>query len=510
MNLKIYCISLLLLSATGCKKMLDISPENSLTFKNALQTQKDLESALGAAGQYVVQMSSWNFGMQPQKGEYADELQYYMPERMLSPEYIPFDNWDHIYKIIAQSNIVLHFINQIEMPQARADYYTGQAYFYKALAYFELIRKFGDVVLVEHEVDIEPRGKSPWPVVADHAIDLAEKAAVLLPDWSDIKDHQGMAPKYKSNPSKGAANALLANLCAWKAGGKYFAGNHQYNEEELWRKAEAACSEIITSPSYSLVATPEQVCTEVLVGNSRESVYETVFRDLWHERNSFDWMGPFTLGDLYISYPVMPNRGPDEIQNAQFRIHHTTVSNMFPGNDSRKNSWFYDFETMADPSMDAITGGYAYPYKFREIMVSTEGWTAGQFMNFNMNRVWWRLADIYLLRAECRARLGKNSEAISDINVVRSRANAALYNPSEYGGDLRYAVFKEREKELLMEGHRYYDIIRNGYARTELEGGFQTASDQDFTDGAFFVLIHQSEFARNPLMRQNRYWLKFL
>jgi hypothetical protein len=509
MRLKIF-VYLILISGVGCKKALDITPENSLTFKNALQSQKDLEAALGAAGQYVLRMSNWNFSLQPSKGEYADELQYYTPERELSPEYIPYDNWDHIYKIIAQSNIVLHFIKEVEMPQNRNDYYRGQAYFYKALAYFELIRKFGDVVVIGEEVNIEPMAKTPWPLVADHAIDLAEKAAALLPDWADIKDYQGQAPKYKSNPSKGAANALLAHLCAWKAGGKYFAGNHQYNEMELWRKAEAACSAVIASPSYSLATTPEQVCTEVLVGNSRESIYETVYKDLWHELNSFDWQASFTLGDLYESWPVIPNTGPSDIQNAPFRIYNTTVLNMFPGSDLRKNSWFYEFETMSDPSMDATTGGLAYPYKFREIKVSTEGWTAGQFMNFNVNRIWWRLADIYLLRAECRSRLNKNEEAITDINAIRTRANADLYAPSEYNGDLRYAVFKEREKELLMEGHRYYDIIRNGYARQELQGGFLTASDQDFIDGAFFILIHQQEFARNPLMRQNKYWLKFL
>ncbi len=509
MTLRIYIIFLLLVSVTGCRKALDILPENSLTFKNALQSEKDLESALGAAGQYILRMSSWNFAMQPVKGEYADETQYYMPDRILSPEYIPFDNWDHIYKIIAQSNIVLHSIGNIDILQQRKDYYAGQAYFYKALAYFELIRKFGDVVLVDEEVNAEPMGKSPWHEVAGHAIELAEKAVSLLPDWNDVRDYQGQPPKYRSNPCKGAANALLAHLCAWKAGGKYFAVNQQYDEQELWRKAEAACSAVIASPAYALAATPEQVCTEVLVGNSAESVYETVFKDLWHELNSFDWISPFTMGSSYEKWPVMPNMGPSDIQNAEYRIYHTTVSEMFPGSDTRKNAWFYEFESMSDPSQDDITGGFAYPYKWRDVVVATEGWSAGEFMNFNMNRVWWRLADIYLLRAECRARLGENADAIADINAIRSRANAALYDPSEYEGDVRYAVFKERERELLMEGHRYYDIIRNGYARQELEGGFQTASDQDFIDGAFFVAVHQMEFERNPLMRQNRYWLKF-
>ena len=119
-----------------------------------------------------------------------------------------------------------------------------------------------------------------------------------------------------------------------------------------------------------------------------------------------------------------------------------------------------------------------------------------------------RLADIILLRAECRARLGNNEGAIADLNTIRERADAELYNSSEYGGDLRYAIFKEREKELLMEGCRWYDVIRNGYYKTELYGGFRNVSKQDILDGVFFNAVDNNEFSENPLARQNTYWLK--
>ena len=114
--------------------------------------------------------------------------------------------------------------------------------------------------------------------------------------------------------------------------------------------------------------------------------------------------------------------------------------------------------------------------------------------------------------AECRARLGGEhvAGAIEDLNMIRRRANAKLYDASEYGGDLRYAIFKEREKELLMEGHRYYDVIRNGYVRTELDEGFRNASDQDFIEGCFFNTIGNGAFDGNTLMRQNTYWLRYM
>ena len=57
-------------------------------------------------------------------------------------------------------------------------------------------------------------------------------------------------------------------------------------------------------------------------------------------------------------------------------------------------------------------------------------------------------------------------------------------------------VFREREKELLVEGYRYYDIIRNGldYVHSFLEGGYQTVTQQDCIDGAFFLMNKSIDF----------------
>ncbi|MFR7878645.1 MAG: RagB/SusD family nutrient uptake outer membrane protein [Butyricimonas paravirosa] len=82
------------------------------------------------------------------------------------------------------------------------------------------------------------------------------------------------------------------------------------------------------------------------------------------------------------------------------------------------------------------------------------------------------------------------------------------YEETEYNGDLRYAIFKEREKELLMEGTRYCDVLRNEYYKTELYGNFRNVSDQDVVDGVFFNALEDYVFQDNPLMRQNAYWLK--
>ena len=514
MKYKILVFILFAIIQIGCEETLDIEPESSLTFKNALNTPKDFESALNATDHAVKYMicnyTGEDPGNQVQKGWYTDEVQQGTYLEMLqnnSPEYILNLNWKPFYDAIACANVVLHHAEGSGISKERSNIYRGQAYFYKALAYLELLHTWGDCILIRDEIEFLPTPKSEWTEVADYAIEQAQHAIDLLPEFEKVTDWQGNSPRFKSTPCKGAANALLAHLCAWKAGGKYFAKHQDYDEKELWERAEKACSQVIGSGTYELVPNAEAICTDALVANSKESVYETVFKDFWNESSGFMNGAADMLsipGFFYHCYPLRAEFPAAFIKYIGVWIHNSTVREMYSGTDERKYAFFYQLDEMDKPEY----GGYAFPNKWRLPMVETSGPNVGKTLNVNQNKIWWRLADIYLLRAECRSRLGGEytAGAIDDLNKVRERSKATLYNASEYGGDLRYTIFKEREKELIMEGQRYYDIIRNGYVRTELAGEFKTVTDQDLIDGALFCMISKKAFSQNPLLRQNTYW----
>ena len=81
------------------------------------------------------------------------------------------------------------------------------------------------------------------------------------------------------------------------------------------------------------------------------------------------------------------------------------------------------------------------------------------------------------------------------------------YNAATEGSDLRYIIFKEREKELLWEGKRWYDIVRNGYWKTELSKFHATQmTQQDVDNGALYMPVGYPAFNENSLMTQNKYW----
>lgn len=69
----------------------------------------------------------------------------------------------------------------------------------------------------------------------------------------------------------------------------------------------------------------------------------------------------------------------------------------------------------------------------------------------------WRIADAYLMRAECNFRLGHTAEALQDINAIREIRNAPLLSSVDLD-----AILAERALELYWEGHRRQDLIRFG------------------------------------------------
>ena len=247
----------------GCTDQLRVEPENSLTFGN-ITKEKDVEALVYGVGAGVRDMVCWNALLQVEKGAYADEVdESRRGARMLELEAGTADLWEPWYQVIMGAQTVLEHVDVVEMPGERRQFYRGQAYFFKALAYFDLIRRWGDCILQKEGINWEPVAKTPWPEVCDFAIEMAEKAAGMLPPFDKLIDCNGNTMVSKSTPCQGAAYALLAHLCAWKAGGKYFAAevDRNYDEKKLWDMAEKACTKVIESPLYDLVATSEDVCT---------------------------------------------------------------------------------------------------------------------------------------------------------------------------------------------------------------------------------------------------------
>src|SRR5690606_15409087 len=74
------------------------------------------------------------------------------------------------------------------------------------------------------------------------------------------------------------------------------------------------------------------------------------------------------------------------------------------------------------------------------------------------DQVYLRLAETYLLKAEAQFKLGDMEGAAETINIIRNRSNASTVSTADV--DIDY-ILDERERELIMEEHRRYVVLRN-------------------------------------------------
>jgi starch-binding outer membrane protein, SusD/RagB family len=129
------------------------------------------------------------------------------------------------------------------------------------------------------------------------------------------------------------------------------------------------------------------------------------------------------------------------------------------------------------------------------------GWEVAKYgtaVDDNNNIMVFRLAEMYLIRAEARAHLGNTTganSAQSDVNLLRDRANAPLVGDVSQTVMLRL-VEEERRYELAFEGHRWYDLVRTGRASTVMP-----AFNANWRDAYNLWPVPQREIQTNPSLQ---------
>lgn len=138
--------------------------------------------------------------------------------------------------------------------------------------------------------------------------------------------------------------------------------------------------------------------------------------------------------------------------------------------------------------------------------------------------IMFRLAEMYLNRAEANAKMGKTQPALDDLDMIRKNRGltASLYNGKlPQGVPLLTAVLRERRIELAFEGQRTFDVYRNKLAMDRTYWGYHLPglkeTDIDLskkptgyanmmiqpTDPRIIYYIPIDEIQTNPLCTQN-------
>lgn len=448
------------LLTTCSKEFLEVDPLVGSTEANFYQTAADAEAAIIACYNPLQQEVTNIQGT----GQLAPHFRWYFGDIVSDdsdkggsgdgdePELLQFENfqgnsnsklilaeWQTCYAPIAYCNIALEKIPGIEMDEDVKNRYLGEAKFIRAYSYFTLVTMFGGVPLVTETLaptEYQQPRASASEIWAQIVQDLTE-ARNVLPRRSELSiSNTGRA-------TWGAASALLVKT-------------HLYQEN--WQSAFDIADEIIASGEYFLDSDYGNIFT--LQGeNGPGSIWEIQYMNASGGNWGNQLEGTFT--NIF-------QRARGQFNGFGFNLPTQDFVDEFESGDPRLgHTVFQEGDEMGDRGIFTLDAtGFPFPYYAKKYFLNQadEAPFGDAAPNGPSNDRVIRYADLLLMHAEAAYHTGDEFTARMSLNQVRERArggnNAILPDVMSSGTDLLNAIYHERRVELGLEGHRFFDIVR--------------------------------------------------
>lgn len=428
-------LTMSVIGLTSCTKSVVVpAPSTEITSESVFNDNKSTEAVM--TGLYSIIQTQQTLAGGPSsigtlQGLAADELEYNGVSNQVCQAFYQnsYNNttqdnyYANLYSLFYTINSVIENASASEKlsPSVKKQM-VGEAYFMRAFLNFYLVNLFGDVPLVtttnyqtNNLIARSPKSQIYQQIIAD--LKLAQN---MLPDH--FVDQQGNPSNEHIRPNKWAATALLARA--------YLYYNNDYQD------AAAQATLVINNSGLSIV----QDLDQVFLANSNEAIWQMYPAD-----------GPSTNADTFDGYFYPITQTPVDDGSTARGLYSISpfLLNTFEPGDKRKVNWINSF---TDPGTGKV---YYYPYKYKEA-----SYNGSSLPEYEMVL---RLSEQYLIRAEAEANNGDPTDAINDLNMIRSRAGLSGYNGGPDPTSLQAAILHERQVEFFTEwGHRWFDLIRTG------------------------------------------------
>lgn len=485
---------LLLCTGLGCKKFLAEKSKSNLTqdtyFTSAKQAESAINGIYSSLGTFQV---SNGYGERPWAAlelivGHATTLGQSLYNNQLIAHTIDAANpffsqiWNDSYFGIANANLCIKRIPDVQMDENEKKQLMGQAYFFRAYFYYLLVRLYGDVPLITEPVELA----SPTLYPARTSQDSVYQLIV-----SDLKTaEQSGLPEvdHTGKISLGAVKSLLASVYLTMAG-------YPLQKTENYQKAAEEAKAVLDAKWYSLF--PEY---DYLHDNPHKNQGELILQDQYETGIRTNSLCP----DI-IPYMVGISKFHDEFGDV---VPTNGFFNSYePGDLRTKEQEFYfsKYPSIKDPSKTVNFGVHAlYKYFHKESALNTascdENWTL------------LRLPEVMLIYAEASNEVsGPTPYAYAQVNAIRGRAE--LKPLSGLTKDqFRTAIWKERYHELCYENkayfdiqrtHKYYNVKNNTFVNVI---GFKDERGATWNEKYLLWGIPQREIDNNKKLTQNQGW----
>ena len=500
-----YMVMGLFMSTIPSCDILDIDPLDSYT-------QEDVFSDASLTKAYVhrnytLPMNGWDhralrFACDESYNNFNWNGSYTVIEGNVTPDQLGnLDIWSAYYENIKNCNLFFENIDKVNnIDQPERDYLIGEATFFRAFYYMELVNRYGGVPMITKAFGLEDND------MMDVKRESYKNCVNTIVQWFD--EAANLLPESYSGANFGRVTKIAA--LAMKSRLLLYAASPLWSAESgiTYKQAADAAKAVIDlcggdgnhlDPDY-----------KGLFLNPKSS--EIIFQRLYTQEHGhwFDWentpngWGGYSATcvtqEMVDSYEMADGTMPDKAWYTN-----GTTANPWENRDPR----FYasivcDGQQFRDRTIefwvneDGKTGGNDSEYGRDNWNHSKTHYTIRKFMDESLLRSWsykgkqpWiycRLAEIYLNYAEAMFWDGKEDIARTYVNYVRERARGG--NPdivpdvTESGDALWKRIQNERKIELAFEEHRFFDVRRWKIAEDTQVGQFHGVRITKMADGS--------------------------
>jgi len=371
--------------------------------------------------------------------------------------------WRGNYLGVAYTNQAIANVPQFDIDDNLKTRLTAEARFLRAYYYFNLVRMFGNIPLVDTVLS------------ADNAADLDKANTQVAPEVIYAFIEQDLEFALRNLPknteyaaadvgraTQGAAAGLLAKVSLY---------------QEKWSRALSLTDSIINGSvgNHSLVPDYATIWREV-GENSPESLFEIQSKGTIPTAGVQQYSEVQGLRGATFNVP-----SSDVFSGWGFNTPSEDLDNAYEPGDVRRNATIMHVGDVLFDGVEILSAeNPRHNYK-AYVSRLQESFSGSAVVNKNVRLL--RMGEIYLINAEAANELGQTAKALSSVNAIRARARGGVSGvvpdlTTADQGALRQAIWKERRLELAMEHDRFFDLVRTGQA-----GPVLRAHGKNFVEG---------------------------
>lgn len=429
-NIILTILGIVLLAS--CEDFLDVKPSNYAAAETSITNAADAKVAINGLMRKMTSSSYYgrNFVIygDAKGGDFAVRsqgrgLDYYYSFNHSATSGSGSGFWTQIYDCILQANNLIKNIEKIEEAgdgTTALSGYKGQALTARALMYFDLVRLYGKPYNMDKASFGVPLVLEPLDASAQPTRESVEAVYTQI-----LKDLTDAAPLLSKSVTKGYINYYANKAIEARV--------HMFMDN--FSSALTAAEEVISSGKYTL--------------------YDN---DKWVDSWSSEF-GSESIFELAI-YPAEADLGNSSLGYYLLRLNIVSgAAGWFMASD-------YFLERLGEDPTDVRWGIMDYDEssdtrfgscrKYAGVDLKGDKGSSASAVNVKVIR----LSEIYLLAAEAALKIPTPDKvkAATYLNAIRKRAPALT--PSTDATVTLDMIVEERSKELFMEGHRYFDLIR--------------------------------------------------